>query len=390
MHSFHIPENKKVRVILSTDAKNEVDDPFAIVHAVLTESFDLRGILSAHFGTERTDRSEEESFQEIHKLLKLMNRQDQIPVVHGAASAMSSAPGAPVSDAARFLVQEALREDDRPLYAAFLGPLTDLAEAIRLEPRIQNRLTAIWIGGGNWPSGGWEYNLKNDVTAADAVFRSSVPLWQIPRNVYRMMPVTFAELCRRVRPWGPLGQYLYENVVNFNNADPGRPTEYRILGDSPAVGVILYSDCGQWKWQPAPEFDHTMHYLHTGKNRPIRVYETMDSRFILEDFYAKLELLLSILDLQPSFHLRIVHSHFTPVFHPDPDGAVAAAAFQAPAESGPVSGLFIFISLCAFLIGKKDFLYRKDRILRKIFPALPGDYLADDHEGLISVHLIPP
>ena len=151
MHSFHIPENKKVRVILSTDAKNEVDDPFAIVHAVLTESFDLRGILSAHFGTERTDRSEEESFQEIHKLLKLMNRQDQIPVVHGAASAMSSDPGAPVSDAARFLVQEALREDDRPLYAAFLGPLTDLAEAIRLEPRIQNRLTAIWIGGGNRP-----------------------------------------------------------------------------------------------------------------------------------------------------------------------------------------------------------------------------------------------
>ena len=324
MLSFHIPENKKVRVILSTDAKNEVDDPFAIVHAVLTESFDLRGILSAHFGTERTDRSEEESFQEIHKLLKLMNRQDQIPVVHGAASAMSSDPGAPVSDAARFLVQEALREDDRPLYAAFLGPLTDLAEAIRLEPRIQNRLTAIWIGGGNWPSGGWEYNLKNDVTAADAVFRSSVPLWQIPRNVYRMMPVTFAELCRRVRPWGPLGQYLYENVVNFNNADPGRPTEYRILGDSPAVGVILYSDCGQWKWQPAPEFDHTMHYLHTGKNRPIRVYETMDSRFILEDFYAKLE-------LYPPAHTG--SGKYFPPFSAKAPGSSASAPFWIPLSS---------------------------------------------------------
>jgi len=33
-----------------------------------------------------------------------------------------------------------------------------------------------------------------------------------------------------------------------------------------------------------------MHYVHTGRNRPIRVYETMDSRFILEDFYAKLKL----------------------------------------------------------------------------------------------------
>ena len=295
MLSFHIPENKKVRVILSTDAKNEVDDPFAIVHAVLTESFDLRGILSAHFGTERTDRSEEESFQEIHKLLKLMNRQDQIPVVHGAASAMSSDPGAPVSDAARFLVQEALREDDRPLYAAFLGPLTDLAEAIRLEPRIQDRLTAIWIGGGAYPNGGAEFNLGNDIAAANCVFSSPIPLWQVPKNVYEMMPVSLAELEYRVRPCGEIGRYLCEQLEAHSHEEGPRKSAFRtgetwVLGDNPSIGLILYEHRFEFDWVPAPQITRDMAYLHTGQNRPIRVYRRIDSRLILEDLYAKLAL----------------------------------------------------------------------------------------------------
>jgi purine nucleosidase len=31
-----------------------------------------------------------------------------------------------------------------------------------------------------------------------------------------------------------------------------------------------------------------MNYVHTGANRPIKVYHSIDVRFILEDFFAKL------------------------------------------------------------------------------------------------------
>ncbi len=44
MFDFKIPEQKKVRVILDTDAKNEVDDQFAIVQALLTQSFDINAV----------------------------------------------------------------------------------------------------------------------------------------------------------------------------------------------------------------------------------------------------------------------------------------------------------------------------------------------------------
>ena len=41
---------KRIRVIVLSDAKNEADDAFAIVHALLTPSFDVRGIIAGHFG----------------------------------------------------------------------------------------------------------------------------------------------------------------------------------------------------------------------------------------------------------------------------------------------------------------------------------------------------
>ena len=287
---FHIPDAKKKRVIINTDAKNEVDDQFAIVHALLTESFDLRGIVPAHFGDRKSDHSLEDSYDEVMLLLNMMNMQDSVRVEKGATHAMPDEATPVDSAGARFIIQEAMKADDRPLYIAFLGPLTDMASALLLEPEIAKKdIKVIWIGGGDWPSGCNEYNLSNDIPSANVIMKSSLELWQIPRNVYRMMPVTFAEMTRKVKPHGKVGEYLVDNVISFNNEGIKRPAEYRVLGDSPAVGVMLYEDCGKWTWRPAPEFDANMKYVHTGKNRPIKVYETMDNHFIMEDFYAKLE-----------------------------------------------------------------------------------------------------
>ena len=57
---------------------------------------------------------------------------------------------------------------------------------------------------------------------------------------------------------------------------------------SRAIGVMMYPDCGWFEWRPAPEFNAELNYVHTGRNRPIRVYHAIDQRFILEDFFAKL------------------------------------------------------------------------------------------------------
>lgn len=298
MEIFAVPQEKKKRVILDTDAKNEVDDQFAIVQALLSESLELKGMIAAHFEPAKSATSEQDSYEEIHRILGMMGKEGEVPVWHGAKAAMETEIRPADSEGARQIIFEAMKEEERPLYLAFLGPLTDLAAAILLEPAIVTRnIKVIWIGGGRWPEGGYEYNLKNDVAAANVVFSSGMEVWQIPRDVYRRMPVSFAELYTRVRPCGTIGAYLCDQVIAFNNQNIHHPGEYRILGDSPAIGVLLYEDCGSWEMRPAPAVDEKLRYVQgklaekAGKQGgQIRVYQDMNARFILEDLYAKLHL----------------------------------------------------------------------------------------------------
>ena len=76
-YHFEVPTRKRVRYIIHTDAKNEADDQFTIVHALLTQMLDVRAILGGHFENERNGRvpygtSAMESTKEIYKILDLM------------------------------------------------------------------------------------------------------------------------------------------------------------------------------------------------------------------------------------------------------------------------------------------------------------------------------
>jgi purine nucleosidase len=297
MDPLFVPEPaNRVRVILNTDAKNEADDQYAIVHAILTPLFELHGIIPAHFGDRRGPGSLQASHEEVLKLLDLMDLNGRVPVRPGAALMLPDEKTPVPSEGSALIIEEALKDDLRPLHVAFLGPLTDMASALLEEPSIAERkVRVVWVGGEDWPVGGWEYNLWNDINAANVVFRSKVELWQIPSTIYKRMAVGYAELVEKVYDKGPLGKYLVEQLVEWNTLyEPkypwfrGEHLEHRSLGDSPAIGVMMYPDCGWSEWRPAPEFGKEMNYVHTGRNRPIRVYQAIDQRFVLEDFFAKL------------------------------------------------------------------------------------------------------
>ena len=183
-----------------------------------------------------------------------------------------------------------MKDDPRPLHVAFLGPLTDMASALLIEPQLAKRnVRVVWIGGGEWPVGGREYNLLNDIAAANVVYRSGIEIWQIPSPVYKMMAVSYAELHERVFDKGPLGKYLVEQLIDWNSRMVPGPIEHRSLGDSPAIGIMMYPDCGKSSWVAAPQFTNPgMNYVHEGKRGTVRLYRNVDQRFIQEDFFAKL------------------------------------------------------------------------------------------------------
>jgi purine nucleosidase len=282
------------RLIINSDAKNEADDQFAIVHALLSPSLQIEGIVPAHFGTRRTTRSMEESREEVDLLLELMGFTGKVKVANGAPHALVDESTAVDSPGAQLIIQEARKPG--PLFVIFLGPLTDMATALLLDPAIADKpdLTVVWIGGGPYdgthlgePSG--EFNLSNDVGAANVVLQSGVQVWQFPWTVYSMVSVGYAELDDKVAPYGELGEYLVRQLKEFN-ASQSEAYESRTLGDSPAVGAVLWPLSAVWRHHPVRVFDAQARMSNVVvPGRTVRVADAVDTRWLVEDMFAKIK-----------------------------------------------------------------------------------------------------
>ncbi|MBE5779380.1 MAG: nucleoside hydrolase [Clostridiales bacterium] len=282
---YEVPDYKKLRVIIDTDTACEADDPFAIAHALLSPKLMVKGIVAEHF---RVEGSMERSYQAMKLLVDKLGmeanllRGEEYPLEEGT-----------VSEGVRFIIDEARREDEHPLFVLCLGALSNMARALRIAPDIASRLTVVTIGGQSYDGHGApfrEFNFGNDVKAANEVLAAPVPLWQIPMSAYGSIRVGLAELQRKVLPCGEAGEYLFRQMEEYNRSEHAGWTagESWTLGDSPAVAVILDPSIGTKVSRPAPIVMEDTSYQDNPCGRTIQVYDRVDSRFVLEDFFAKL------------------------------------------------------------------------------------------------------
>ncbi len=288
-YRFTVQENKRVRVILDTDAACEADDQFAIAHALMTPLFNIKGIIAEQFTADRLENSVQRSYDEILKLMNLMEIEG-VRVCRGAEPALLSENDIPYSEGAQLIIDTALEDDKRPLYVLCQGALTNMAIALKKCPEIAKRVTCIWIGGGFYPQGGWEFNLTNDIVAANIVFSSECELWQVPMSTYTTMQLSYAELQSKVYPNGEIGKYLFEQMIELGMQFDWVSGESWSLGDSPAIALALNPGCGKYSVRKAPNFNEKGEYVENDSNREIRVYYHVDSRYVLEDFFAKLKI----------------------------------------------------------------------------------------------------
>lgn len=298
-YEFDVPDTKKVRMIVHTDCKNEADDQFALAHHLMTPKFIVKGIVGGHFNLNPQEWGEgntaKASVDEINKVLSLMGVLGDYKVAEGAGYPLKDEKTPQPSKGAELIIEEAMKEDKHPLYVAAQGGLTDIASAIMMKPEIASRMTVIWIGGAQYPEGGFEFNLKQDIAAANVLMKSDVELWQIPMNVYKQVAVSLVELQQKVMPCGEIGSYLFHQMVEFNNKLASIPHwphgETWGLGDSPTIGVLMEESekTDVFDMMRAPTIAYkTMKYSFDNNNRSIRVYNQVNARLILEDFYSKL------------------------------------------------------------------------------------------------------
>ena len=183
------------KIIIDTDPG--VDDTMAIFFALCSPELEVVG-LTTIFGNVHTALGTKNAL----RLLEIAGRED-IPVAHGADDALTQPFEGPVPfvhgadgqgdinlpdpagkavdiSAAQFIVEQ-VRANPGAITLVPVGPLTNIALALRLEPRIAEWVDEVVLMGGNAlvpgnasPAG--EANIRNDPEAADLVFGAD---WQV-------------------------------------------------------------------------------------------------------------------------------------------------------------------------------------------------------------------
>lgn len=286
-----IPQKPSRRIIIDNDFAGDPDGLAALAHQLLAPKARVVLVTSTAVNPEFATNVAAERSAAIGRDLatELMHQLGHGATIRVVAGPDTATP-ASASDAARAIVAEAMRDDPLPLFFTCGGPLTNLARALTLEPAIAKRLTVVWIGGGGYPDGGWEYNLATDSEAArEVVERSQVPLWQVPAPAYRQMQISIAELTADLPPISPFARWLYERFtsppdwVDVGGAWP--------LGDSPLVLLTsIATESSTAHDLPARRIAADLRYGEEIPGRTVRVYERVDARLTYADFLARLRL----------------------------------------------------------------------------------------------------
>ena len=286
-YNFTIPEYKKVRVIVSTDTACEADDPFAIAHALLSPKLDVKAVIAEHFMSEG---SVDKSYAAAMKLLGLMK--SDVPVLHGQIWPKDGK----ISEGTQFIIDEARKNDPRKLFVLLMGATTTAADALRAAPDIHDKLTLVTIGGRGYRENHTtfrEFNWGNDPDAINYILRDTkVEVWQIPASGYGSIRTSLAMLQQRLVPCGVVGAYLLRQMDEYNNGPCAGWTagESWSLGDNPSVAVVIDDCAGRSQWENAWLIDPETNYTEEVPDRKISINHTMNSHFVLEDLFAKLQL----------------------------------------------------------------------------------------------------
>jgi purine nucleosidase len=300
------------RIIIDNDFAGDPDGAIQLVHHLLSPTVQIRAVIASHLGAGPSGGADRDGSADavavVHHLFTLMGLASTDIIVQGAAHALSD-PGSPVtSSAVDVIVDEALRDDNTPLYYVAGGGLTDLASAILTRPEIASRLTLVWIGGPEHPgiapplvgAAAVEYNLDIDLLAAQVVFDApGLAVWQVPRDAYRQCLVPIAELRTRLRPAGPLGRHLHDQIEQERLhlvARGGRKVgESYDLGDSVLVLLTVLQSTFEpdtasstYLVRPRPAIQPDGSYHPRRDAGSMRIYTRIDTRLVVEDFFVKL------------------------------------------------------------------------------------------------------
>ncbi len=276
-----------IRVVLDCDTANEVDDQFAIAHALgLPEGvLDVRGVVSVHNTIAHGPGSRDMYQDEAERVVGLCG--SGVPCITGANRPMNSRGEPAPSAGLEFLIDEA-REG--PLTVVATGPATDVASLIVAEPDLRENVRVVWLGGfGDATAYGrhkfHELNGRADIAAWRVLFEEDVDLLHVPgwpapaKLLVRAVP--FAGEVRAVG--NPVSSYLAD-ILELWVAEYGGPIDpqgEKILWDVACVAAVAHPESVTVERRPLPTIDAAAAHDYSLPGREVETVLDLDEDAVL-------------------------------------------------------------------------------------------------------------
>lgn len=280
---------QKRRLLIDSDAKNEIDDQFAIVRALISPELEVEGLTAAGFAGGKD--SAQRSYEEEKTLIRLMGLDGQIPVALGSALTLEDRRTPEDTAAARLIIERALATSDSPLYVAALGQATNLASALLMEPRIASRVVFVLMGGsyhaGRVPAwGADDFNWDRKWNDIAIIFESGVPVLHIPAyDVSNRLVMTRDDVQQHFDGRGPAYDYL---ASLWDTTAKGHANW--IMWDLAAIHLVIDPSHGKIIEIPAPTIqDDGSVSKAKNPDRRIDVLTELIPEVIFDRFWADID-----------------------------------------------------------------------------------------------------
>lgn len=282
----------RLPVVLDTDAYNEIDDQFAILYALLSpQRIDLQAVYAAPFYNERSSSPEdgmEKSHREILQLLAMAGVQAQGLAFKGCRAPLADTRTPQEAPAVHDLVSRARsRPKGSPLIVVSIGACTNVASALLAAPDIIDKIVLVPLlaNSPHWHCHR-EFNLENDIHAAQVLFGSGAPIIQVPANgVTGFLLTCEQELDAHLGGKNALCDYLVEAVREHNRQRGvwGKP-----IWDVGPIGMLVEPARAVMRTMPAPVVHDNGMSTYPVSGPLIRCVCALDRDAIFRDMFGKL------------------------------------------------------------------------------------------------------
>ncbi len=281
-------KKEKINVILDTDIYNECDDQFALAYLLKSQDkFNIEAITVAPYHHDNNISIEEgtdKSYNEIIKICNWLNFDWTNKVFKGSTDYVINGYNEE-NDAVNKIIEIANKNDK--IYILAIGAITNVALAIRKEPKIVDRIEVVWLGGHSFLSkNNKEFNFKQDVQAVRTVFESKVKLTIIPcKNVASNLRTSIYELEHFLKGKSELCDYLCQR---FYNDGVHGIQERRVIWDISVIAYMINKEWFETEEVTCPNINEDTSYELTGNNHKITVVNYLNVDKIYKDLFKKL------------------------------------------------------------------------------------------------------